>query len=103
MIKIENRLSQPLVINQGQGRVLHLLAGGRAVIDEADMGTAEISELLACGSLTASAIATVAPIPDAAAAAAAPVPPAAANATMLETDESAPAARGTQPKLRKEK
>ena len=45
MIKIENRLKQPLVIHLGRGRMLHLLAGGKAVIDEDAAESGEIQEL----------------------------------------------------------
>lgn len=51
MIKIENKLSQPLVINLGKGKVLHLLAGGRAMMGEEDLETGEIRELIARGAI----------------------------------------------------
>lgn len=46
MIRIRNRLDQPLIINRGKGRVLHLLAGGSAVVTDEEFMTEEIQTLL---------------------------------------------------------
>ncbi len=66
MIKIENKLSQPLVINLGKGRVLHLLAGGRAMIGEEDLETGEIRELIERRALAVKPMRAASPeVPDA--------------------------------------
>lgn len=46
MIRIRNRLDQPLIINRGKGRVLHLLAGGSAVVTDEEFMTEEIQNLI---------------------------------------------------------
>ena len=46
MWRIRNRLDQPLVINLGKGRVLHLLAGSTAVITDEELRSPEIQKLL---------------------------------------------------------
>ena len=46
MIRIRNRLDQPLVINRGHGRILHLLAGGSAVINDEELKAPAIQALL---------------------------------------------------------
>lgn len=51
MIRIRNRLDQPLVVNRGKGRVLHLLADGSAVITDEELAAPEIQALLAEGAL----------------------------------------------------
>lgn len=60
MIKIENKLSQPLVINL-RNTVLHLLKGGCAMIGEEDLETGEIRELKAKGALLAKPMSAASP------------------------------------------
>jgi hypothetical protein len=46
MQKIENCMQQPLVITCSNGRVVHLLAEGKAVLSDEEIGTAHIQLLL---------------------------------------------------------
>lgn len=46
MVRVKNRLSQPLVINCGKGRVVHLLPGGAAILSEEEVNAPEVQSLL---------------------------------------------------------
>lgn len=46
MQKIENLMQQPLVITCSNGRVIHLLAAGRAALSDEEMKTAHVQSLI---------------------------------------------------------
>jgi hypothetical protein len=56
MIRIKNQLNQPLVINCGKGRVVHLLPGGMAVLSDEEVATSEVQGLLQRGAITKEAV-----------------------------------------------
>lgn len=51
MVEIQNRLSQPVLVNRGKASPLHLLAHARAVIDDSDAKCAHVQMLVASGVL----------------------------------------------------
>jgi len=51
MFKIKNRFDQPLVINLGDAKVLHLMAGSAAVIPDDALQAAQVQGLIASGAL----------------------------------------------------
>jgi len=56
MIRITNRLNQPLVINRGNGRVVHLLVGAATIVSEAEFESREIQSLVRQNALAATEV-----------------------------------------------
>jgi hypothetical protein len=51
MVEIQNRLNQPLLVHRGKASPLHLLAHGRAVIEDEEAESPHVQALLASGVL----------------------------------------------------
>ena len=52
MIRIKNQLGQPLVVNCGKGRVVHLLPGGMAILSDEEFAVSEVQGLLQQGAIS---------------------------------------------------
>lgn len=56
MVEIRNCLNQPLLVNRGKAAPLHLLAHGRAVLDDNEAKSPHVRTLVASGAIKTSAL-----------------------------------------------
>ena len=52
MIRIKNQLGQPLVVNCGKGRVVHMLPAGMAILSAEEFAVSEVQGLLQQGAIS---------------------------------------------------